>query len=64
MNLGTAWNMPPAPVANPRLQNEAVKAKLNVPRLQGSSLWHQFILYSRSVITAHIISANPNVEGE
>ena len=26
--------------------------------------WHQFILYSRSVITAHFISANPEVEGK
>ena len=64
VDLGTAWNMLPAPVANPRLQNEAVRAKLNGPRKLGSDLWPQFMMYARSVITAHIISKNPEVKGE
>nr|UYE93927.1 MAG: putative RNA-dependent RNA polymerase [Ilomantsi qinvirus] len=55
IDLGTYWNVLPAPDADPELMDARLQRVMNAPRQCDELLFRRFIRYSRSILTAHII---------
>nr|QGA70919.1 RNA-dependent RNA polymerase [Nackenback virus] len=55
VDIGTYWNVLPAPDADPELMNDRLKRVMNCKRTCDELFWKRFMDYSKSVLTAHII---------
>jgi len=55
IDMGTAWNLLPAPDSDIALTNDECRRKFNAPREFNKEAWHDFIEYSRNAIVAHYL---------
>nr|ASA47455.1 RdRp [Wilkie qin-like virus] len=55
IDLGTYWNVLPAPDADPPSMDARLQRTMNAPREFDAALWRRFINYARGVLTAHWI---------
>jgi len=64
VDIGTVWNVLPGVDADPFVLADALKEKMEAPKVYSKLAWVDFINYSRGAITAHILSNKPSTVGE
>jgi len=55
IDMGTAWNLLPAPQVVPELLSETMKRKTNAPRTGNREAKEDFLKYCSTVVTAHVL---------